>query len=249
MGHATQHTPQSLAASWDKAFVVLPRPLDGAFEGVLQDVPKMLAPKSIPLVVFLHGSSGFNPAIRELARFFAGLGVGFLAPDSFQLPDRMTYTSPIARDEYEKVHAMRLAELNNAVDHLPSLPWFSGQFIIAGTSEGGVSAARYHTRENYREQGRILFSWSCEDNYHVVAHRTDIPNDMPVLNIMSATDKFFSPANSYLDNPHALGYAGKALAKNSQASIVLIPGAPHTLLNLPQAHDAERAFLHRYLHV
>lgn len=60
---------------------------------------------------------------------------------------------------------------------------------------------------------------------------------------MSATDKYFSKANSYLGNDAALGHCGRALAKNRFASIVLIPEAPHTLLNLPQTHQVVEGFL------
>ena len=93
----------------------------------------------------------------------------------------------------------------------------------------------------------MIFSWSCEDNYHVAAHRTAIPQDMPVLNVMSAADKFFSQANSWLDNPSALGHAGRTLANHSDASIVLILGAPHTLFALPQTQSAVEGFLERVL--
>ena len=59
--------------------------------------------------------------------------------------------------------------------------------------------------------------------------RTAIPQDMPVLNVMSAADKFFSQANSWLDNPSALGHAGRTLANHTDASIVLIREHPHAL--------------------
>ena len=97
------------------------------------------------------------------------------------------------------------------------------------------------------EKGRMIFSWSCEDNYHVASHNSYLPDTLPVLNVMSATDKFFSQVNSYLDNPSALGHAGKVLASNPNAQIVLLPGAPHTLFNLPAARDAAAAFLTRVL--
>ena len=81
----------------------------------------------------------------------------------------MTYSSPIPREDYEKIHSLRSSELSAA-----------------------VAVARYvPAPDAVRETGRIIFSWSCEDNYHVTAHRTAVPNDLPVLNIMSATDKYF----------------------------------------------------------
>ena len=91
----------------------------------------------------------------------------------------------------------------------------------------------------------MIFSWSCENNYHVVEHRTQIPADCPVLNIMSAEDPYFSQKNSYLDNPDALGYAARALKDHQDATIVLLPQAPHTLFNLPRAAGIIDAFVNR----
>ena len=102
----------------------------------------------------------------------------------------MTYSSPIPREDYEKIHSLRSSELTAAVAFLQMQPWFDGRFVIAGTSEGAVAVARYvPAPDAVREKGRIIFSWSCEDNYHVTTHRIAVPNNLPVLNIMSATDK------------------------------------------------------------
>lgn len=163
------------------------------------------------------------------------------------LKDRITYTSPVSRDDYERIHAMRSAELAHAAARLGEVPGFDGRYVVAGTSEGGVAAARFQAPQDQAECARMIFSWPCEDNYHVAAHRTAIPQDMPVLNVMSAADKFFSQANSWLDHPSALGHAGRTLANHTDASIVLIPGAPHTLFALPQTQSAVEGFLERVL--
>lgn len=69
------------------------------------------------------------------------------------------------------------------------------------------------------------------------------PIDQPVLNVMSSTDVFFSPSNTWLGNGAAKGYCGDALKDHKQAVMVLIPGAPHTLLNLPAARNATAGFV------
>ena len=106
--------------------------------------------------------------------------------------------------------------------------------------EGAAAVARYQGQEFL---GRIVFSWSCENNYFVRSHGTALPDDKPVLNIISSTDPYFSPANSWLGNPTAAGHCAAALRNNKQASIVLIPGAPHTVLNLPAARHPVAGFL------
>lgn len=239
-GSVDQHTPQSLEACFENAWFAS---AGGAFEGKLSEAPASLP--AAPILLFAHGSSGIGAPLKAFARFVASIGWSFLAPDSFALADRITYTSPVSRDNYERVHAMRSAELDYAARHLDRVPGFSGRYAVAGTSEGGVAAARFNAPEGRPEIGRILFSWPCEDNYHVAAHGTRIPDAVPVLNIMSAEDKYFSRANPWLDNPEALGHAGRTLARHPAASILLIPGAPHTLFMLPQTLSAVRAFLSR----
>ena len=244
-GSAVVHTKESMARAIEAAWVALPAAVTGSlvYEGILSKAPRAQARAAT--VVFVHGSGGINPQIKAFQKWMAEeLGIASVTLDSYQLPDRMTYSSPIAKSDYEKIHALRASELKATVAWLPEAGWFDGRFVIAGTSEGAVAVARYRRAASAPlERGRIIFSWSCEDNYHVESARNAIPENMPVLNVMSATDKYFSKANSYLGNDAALGHCGRALAKNRFASIVLIPEAPHTLLNLPQTHQVVEGFL------
>ena len=163
-----------------------------------------------------------------------------------QTKDRITYTSPVARSDYEAVHSMRSEELLYCANKLFAEPWFAGTYAVAGTSEGGVAAARFDSQNlQIREKAKLIFSWSCESNYHVEVPRSVLPDDLPVLNVMSLADKYFSSANSYLNNGAAFGYAREALKNNPNASILLLPQAPHTLLNLPQVHAAAAEILQR----
>lgn len=237
-------TPRQIKDTFIDAFVVLP---ENEYEGQFCERP--CSPKKVPVVVFMHGSSGITEPVKEFGRALAKEGFAFFAPNSMTTPDRLTYTSPVARETYEKIHAMRAQELKYAIEHLHELPFFNGEYVIAGTSEGGVAVARCEAKcETGEEKGRMIFSWSCEDNYHVVSHQTNIPETVPVLNVMSATDKFFSLANSYLDNNEALGNASRTLKDHPDCTVVLLPGAPHTLFNLPSAQSMIVAFLKRVFH-
>lgn len=242
-GSALVHTAASAQAVSEGAAVVLPGRVTGGavYVGSYRDAPREVKAR-VPVVVFLHGSSGLAlKAIADWQLWLASLGVASFAPDSFGLPDRVTYKSPIDKDTYEKMHDLRLSEISLALKALQSAPWAdTSRLVLAGTSEGAVPVARYTGTEFV---GRILYSWSCENNYFVKAHGTALPADRPVLNVMSATDVFFSPSNPWLGNPAARGHCGEALKDHKQASIVLIPGAPHTLLNLPAARHATAGFL------
>jgi dienelactone hydrolase len=241
-GTATQHTADSSIGVTQRAAVVLPASVTGGapYVGTLANAPKDTKAK-VPVVVFLHGSSGLGlKAIAEWQLWLASLGVASIAPDSFALPDRITYKSPVGKDVYEKIHALRASEIPLALQALRAAPWAdSSRLVLAGTSEGGPAVARYSGNEF---AGRMLYSWSCENNYFVQDHRSAAFTH-PVLNVMSSTDVFFSPSNAWLGNSAAKGYCGEALKENKQATIVLIPGAPHTLLTLPASRHATAGFL------
>ncbi len=246
-GTVRNHNEQTLSSVWQNAFVTLPNSGGAPKTGLLHTFTQET--QAFPTVVFMHGSSGVNEQIRIFAYWLAdSLGVATIVPDSMQTADRLTYSSPISPEDYEDIHKMRLQELTFAMRNLKNISFCDGRVIIAGTSEGGVAAARFQSSEGtMTEKARMIFSWSCEDNYHVRTHDTHISDDLPVLNIMSAQDKYFSQANSYLNNPNAVGHAGKTLANNHKAQIVLLPGAPHTLINLPQTRDMVQSFLMRIL--
>ena len=246
-GSAWQHTSESMGAALANAWVAVPARATGgsSFVGKLSEAPKTVVAK-VPVVVFAHGSSGINDAIKSWQKWLADeVGIASITLDSMQLTDRLTYTSPVAKDVYEKVHALRAQEIRAAVAAVPTLAWADpARIIIAGTSEGAVSVARYQGADGApREIARIIYSWSCEPNYHVEAPRTAIPDTMPVLNVMSSTDPYFSQSNAFLGNPTAKGHCGDALKENKMAEIVLLPQAPHTLFNLPAARGVTKVFL------
>jgi hypothetical protein len=93
----------------------------------------------------------------------------------------------------------------------------------------------------------MLFAWSCENNYFVQAPRNAFEPDKPVLNVISAVDPFFSKANAWLGNADAQGHCAAALKDNPRAAVLLVPGAPHTLLNLPGPRSATAGFLAQYV--
>ena len=134
----------------------------------LQDAPKTAGPQ-VPVVVFLHGSSGLRlKAIGDWQRWLAGQGWASLAPDSFALPGRVTYKSPIDKAAYERIHALRASEIAPALAAVQAQPW----------------------------------------------------------------------ADATLGNANAAGHGGPALKDVPDAAVVLVPGAPHTLLNLLAARAA-----------
>lgn len=242
-GSAWVHTKDSLAAAIQQADVCLPAGATGgaSFCGKFIDIPKVSG-RQVPVLVFLHGSSGLGlKAIGEWQRWLAGLGYASIAPDSFALADHVIYTSPIDKESYERIHALRASEIAPALAALKGQAWVdSSNLILAGTSEGSVPVARYPGNEF---AARILYAWSCETNYFVVEPRNTFEPNKPVLNVISASDPFFSRSNAWLGNPDAQGHCAAALRDNGRASVLLVPNAPHTLLNLSATRSATAGFL------
>jgi dienelactone hydrolase len=242
-GTAWVHTPESLAGSVALADVVLPAEATGGavIAGKFKDLPAARGGR-VPVIVFLHGSSGLGlKAIGEWQRWLATLGWASVAPDSFSLAGHVTYKSPIDKESYERILALRASEIAPMLAALRAQPWAdTSRLVLAGTSEGAVPVARYAGKEF---MARMLFAWSCEDNYFVKAPNNAFDPGQPVLNVISATDPFFSRSNAWLGNAAAKGHCGAALKDNPRAAVVLVPDAPHTLLNLPAARVATAGFL------
>jgi hypothetical protein len=245
-GSAVEHTAQSAKNVVEQAQLALPPAMTGgrAFFGKWKEQPHVVQPGSV--VLFLHGSSGLSlAAIEEWQKWLSSLGIASVAPDSFALPERLTYTSPIDKAIYERIHALRASEIVLALGALRQAGWADpARIVLAGTSEGATAVAR---NDDANFAARMIFSWSCEDNYFVQQHATRVIADQPVLNVISATDPFFSPANAWLGSPTARGHCAAALAAAKRALIVLVPGAPHTLINLPYVRALTRGFLERAL--
>ncbi len=228
----------------DEAELSLPAGIAGnsPFFGKLSELPKIDGTSRLPVVVFLHGSSGFGDATRIFQKWLANdVGVASFAPNSMVFPNRIMYKSPVSKEIYEQVHALRAAELKAAIDYLSRQPWVDRtRLMIAGTSEAAVSIARY---DGPAVAARMIFAWSCETNYFVNRDNTAIPGNQAVLNVISASDPYFSPNNPWNAGYAVKGHCGEALKDHKNAEIVLIPGAPHTLLNLKQTQGATKAFI------
>lgn len=239
-GSVLEPSEQNLGLTWQGASVVMP-----GWEGKLSALPAQSGEKR-PLVIFMHGSSGIAPFVKEYQHFLAhDLGLASIAPDSMAIPDRLNYTSPIDKPTYERVHTLRLGELTYAFEHAAQLPWVDPKrIIIIGTSEGSVPIARF---ADLRPLARVIYSWSCEDNYFVESHRTAIPLATPVLSVIAAKDPYFSPDNPWNAEYHVRGTCTQALKGHQSAMVVTVASDKHTILNFPDVQAVSRVFLERVL--
>ncbi|HZR87217.1 MAG TPA: hypothetical protein VFB02_10445 [Bradyrhizobium sp.] len=245
-GSTLSPTPANLALTWDRAHLVLPAGLAAGkrWQGAPAMAPEIAG--KAPLVILLHGSSGIAPAVTEFQNWLAdALGVASVAPDSLAIPDRLTYTSPVGKDIYERVHALRLAELEHALQASRAWVWVDrSRIILAGTSEGAVAASRYAGTES---AARLIYSWSCERNYFVDEPRPGFRADEPVLNAISARDPYFSTRNAWNGDYAVTGTCAAALEGKANSTVYVVDADVHTILNREEVRQVTAAFLKRVL--
>ncbi len=245
----TEPTHASLLLTWQRAQVALPAGLSPSGQpwlGRLQDLPP-LPPGRVPVAVVMHGSSGLAPFMAEFQRWLASeLGLASVAPDSFAIAGRLTYTSPVGKDVYERIHRLRAAELAHALAQLHAAAWVDGARIaVVGTSEGSVPVARLGAEP--ASAARLVFAWSCEANYFVDTPATAIPRETPVLNVIASRDPFFSAGYAPNAGYAISGHCGGALAGHADAQVLLPVSDRHTQLNEPNVRPVVAAFLRRVL--
>ena len=240
-GSFAEPTPEHLAGSWSGAQLSLP----GGYQGRLRDAPGVIG--RLPLVILMHGSSGLGlAAVGQFGSWLAGQGMAVIAPDSFATADRLTYVSPVPAVVTERIHSLRLAELEHALTQARALPWVDpARIVIAGSSEGAVPIGRLVTTPE--PAGRIITSWGCEAGYFVDAPRIAIPREAHVLTVVAARDPFFSPLNPWSAGFAITGSCAAALRMHADATSVVVSTDQHTLLGHPQAREAVTSFLARIL--
>jgi len=241
-GTTLEPSPDNLALTWANANLVLPAVLAGGrrWEGRAEDAPDVIG--IAPLVVVMHGSSGVTPAVKEFQTWLADeLGAASVAPDSLAIPDRLTYTSPVDVETYERVHTLRLAELDNALKASRDWSWVDRlRVVLAGTSEGAVAVGRYVGKD---AAARLIYSWSCEDNYFVRTPRLGIGPKEPVFNAISARDPYFSAANPWNKDRAVTGSCAAALKDDPRAEVMVIDADVHTILNRSDVRERSAQFL------
>lgn len=246
-GTSLEASPANLALTLEKAQVVLPARAAGQeiWRGHRADLPGKITGQW-PVAVVMHGSSGIAAFITEYQLWLAReLGVASVAPDSMAIPDRLTYKSPVSVEIYERVHALRAAELAHALDALRKLPWADQKHILLiGTSEGSVPVAR---SADPQVAARIVYAWSCEKNYFVAEPRTAMPPTVPVLNAIAGSDPYFSGENPWNRDYAVTGSCAAAMRGFSQAAVYMPVLKKHTIINEPDVRDVTAAFIRRVL--
>ena len=231
--------------TFEQALVGVPAGWGGLTEpfiGHFRDLPAAPGAGKLPTVLYMHGSPGIDTGDMTFLRWLVDdAKVAFLAPDSFKLPGRFTYSSPVDKAVYERIHNLRQSEIKTALPRLNEVPFIdTGRLMLAGWSEGGLAAARWRGTEF---KGRLIFSWPCEMNYFSAFPATGVRIDEPVLNVMGGRDSVFAPGNPWNTGYTVKGHCGDAFRFHTAATVVLLPNALHNVFLSPETKWATIAFI------
>ena len=195
-----------------------------------------IAGKKAPVVVYMHGSgqafdrSGEVPKLKwdyGYAEWITQAGYLFVAPDSYGMKDRPSFSSPVPKELYEQVHDIRQAEIAQAAKSLVEQPFAdTGEMYLLGVSEGAMAAARYAGKEF---KGRLVLSWSCEPGYFTDYPKVGSGSKDPFLNIMGYRDFYFGKDGPYNTLYNNTGNCAKhlSMANYKNARVIIYPESTH----------------------
>jgi dienelactone hydrolase len=221
-----------LQRTWRKALLVLPQAASAdapatfrqSSSAVSRHLRKFPRGTRFPTVVFLHGCTGIGnlPFLEDLAR----QGYAVVAPDSFARRYRPLQCDPKTSRGGSNlfVYDFRSAELTNALERLPSLPWVDlDNLFLIGASEGAVTAALFRGDVF---NARVIAQWTCTGAPLVAGIAA--PRRTPILAIVRENDPYYAAANTAGQQGHCGLYMTD---RANSESVVVRSGAGDT------AHD------------
>ncbi|MSP50808.1 MAG: hypothetical protein EXQ91_00190 [Alphaproteobacteria bacterium] len=221
-------TRSDLELTWDKAFVTLPTsdgsaPVSARLDGraFARWTESQGARRSWPVIVYLHGCTGFGNF--ELFERLAREGYLVIAPDSFARRFRPLQCDPKTQTGGYNlfVYDFRLAEIAYALQRLGDHPWVDrSNIFLMGASEGGVATALYRGDEI---RARVITQWTCTGRSNVRGIAG--PTDRPVLAIVSERDPWYDSKRA----PSQRGHCGDYMADRAGSRSLVVNGETHDI--------------------
>jgi dienelactone hydrolase len=227
--------------SLNRAMVGVPAAMiegDQDFYGHYEDMKdlKFVNGKKAPVVVYMHGSgqaidrAGDHPILKwkyGYAEWMTQAGYIFVAPDSYGMENRPSFSSPVPKEAYEQVHDIRQAEITQAARSLVNASFANtDEIYLLGVSEGAMAAARYHGKEF---KGRLVVSWGCEPGYFTDYAKVRASSKSPFLNVMGQRDFYFGKDAPYSTQYNNSGNCANHLSLGGykNAKVVIYPDTGH----------------------
>ena len=195
------------------------------FEGSLRVKPGA----KIPLVIYLHGCSGFGGSSYVDHESLVDNGFAVIAPSHLARK-----YAPSKCGGYLEI-GMRIAEARYAYQKAVLLPWVDKHnMFLMGHSHGGMTTAQYPHKGF---SGRIITGWGCQST-HMEWYGLAKPGNEPVLSILAENDSWLSRYST------PKGDCGEFMSsKNGSNSIVAKNSRYHSVHTEPEYQERIIQFL------
>lgn len=221
---------------------------DGQGSYMAPDISQLeagLAPEqdTVPLVVYLHGCSGFWSGTYERINWLASQGFAVIAPLSLarefypQSCDASTFESGL----YRPTRDLRQADVQYAIEAIAQFSWidFDNVFLV-GLSEGAAMAATYALPfdSEVAIKARVLEGWTCNAGWSEYAGLAT--DGEPVLSLVGDNDPWYQ-------NDYHRGDCGEFMSQDNGSESIVFSTPPlngiHELLDLDQVRELVLDFL------
>ena len=218
-----------LERTWNQAKVMVPSPDGGKpYQFKVSSKKgkawfKAHAGLNMPVVVYMHGCTGFGGNDKKVLRKLAAQGYVVIAPNSMARKYRPLQCSSWSQKGGANpfVFDFRQAEIAYALEQLWRADWADwDRMALVGVSEGGLAAAHYRG-EYFR--ARVITQWTCHGTNLV--RGISAPDDEPILAIVRKNDPW------YENNPNQSGDCGDFFGdRPGSESVVLENGNHHDVM-------------------
>ena len=181
-----------------------------------------------PIVVYLHGCTGFSGRDKKAIRKIAAAGFIVVAPDSMARRYRPRQCSSRQQKGGNNhfVFDFRQAEINFALDNLWEKPWVDwDNMFLMGVSEGGLATAHYR---GVYFRARIITQWTCHGD--PLVRGISAKADEPILAVVQAEDPWYNGAGSKQSGDCGAFFENRPGSR----SVVLRDGKEHNVMANPE---------------
>lgn len=190
--------PDDMALTWTQGKAVLPSSIAWIRTRTIGDLPSDLAaPRSMPAIVYIHGSDGIQESTLDLARALTQGGFVVFLPDSFKRPGRVSNCDgkTLKCGQWPEVYRHRDEEIAYAAQAIRRVPFIDPtRVVLVGHSEGGIAVAQY-AGDFYA--GIVISGWYCgpwtrgRDKFIGNYSGIKSPQTIPILSIYSQSDPWY----------------------------------------------------------
>lgn len=173
-----------------------------------------------PAVLYLHGCGGLIRGGLGYRLLLLSEGYAVFEPDAYARPGHTCEGSS---------QSMRRAEIAYALDEIRKLPWIDHhRIILMGNSQGGRAVAEWN-RPGFA--AHIILASNCAEFRSTAGAAPRAPAGVPVLAVAGDRDEYFGGSSCQVSRE----------VKGSRS--VVLAGAGHDILGLPETKSAIREFL------